>query len=398
MSISGAGALLERVRRRVVTVTLCTASIFLAGTAIAHAESEFLLKAENLKDLTSPIAALENLGLIHPKGDTTLGQEAFVSNTIGQSDTAIGAKAMKSNTTGSEDTVIGNEAASTETGASKDIAIGNAAMRNAETGSDGNVAVGNVALYDATTATDDVAIGNDAMSSYFKEPTTGERDTAVGHEAAAGLTSGIRDTDVGFNADDEDRTGSGNTAIGTLTLGAAAEHQPDNHSEDTAVGTFAGEHDESGNGNVFLGYEAGAQIKSESDVLYIADTPTTSPLIFGNFSSHVVKINGKLEVTETAQAPVKPTEGEANSGATAVVDRKTSFAITGNGTKTKWTLKHGLATRLVSVTVQKSESESPGELEQSTVYKVKPISGAEVEITFNTAPAAGEEKFVTVSG
>lgn len=103
-------------------------------------------------------------------------------------------------------------------------------------------------------------------------------------------------------------------------------------------------------------------------------------------------------MSETAAVPAKPTEGEVNTGTTKVVVRKTSFTITGNNVKTKWSLKHGLATRLVSVSIQKAEAEQPGELESPSAYKVKPTNNAEVEVTFNVAPAAGEEKFITVEG
>lgn len=384
---------------RMTLVLATSAAIMLAlcgGTA--QAESEFVLKSENLKDLTSITTALENLGLIRVKSNTALGKEALASNTEGSEDTAIGSNALKANTTGKEDTAVGNESDASASASLQDVAIGNGAMRNAATGANGNTAVGNVTLFDATsTAKENVAVGNGALSDYFKESLSGERNTAVGHEAAAGLTSGMKNTDIGFNADDENRTGSGNTAVGTLALGALAEKQPVNNSENTAVGMAAGTHDEDGSGNVFIGYEAGAALKNGSEVLYIDDTPTESPLIFGNFKTNVVKVNGKLEVSEAAAAPSKPTEGEANAGTAAVAMRKTSFAVTGNGTKTKWSLKHGLGTRLVSVTVQKAESEQPGELEQAT-YKTKPISNGEVEVIFTTAPAAGEEKFLTVTG
>ncbi|HTA14695.1 MAG TPA: hypothetical protein VK781_07545, partial [Solirubrobacteraceae bacterium] len=132
--------------------------------------------------------------------------------------------------------------------------------------------------------------------------------------------------------------------------------------------------------------------------LYIDNSPTEEPLIFGNFETNVLKVNGKLEVSETAPAPAKPAEGETNVGATKIAVRKTSFTITGNGVKVKWLLKHSLATRLVSVSVQKAESEQPGELELPTAYKVKPTNNAEVEVTFSVAPPAGEERFITVSG
>ena len=53
-----------------------------------------------------------------------------------------------------------------------------------------------------------------------------------------------------------------------------------------------------GSGNVFLGYEAGYN-ETGSNTLYIANSDTSSPLIYGDFGTGEVTINGNLTVTWT---------------------------------------------------------------------------------------------------
>jgi hypothetical protein len=381
--------------RRVLSAGVCVTAILAICCGTASAETEYLVKSENLKDLTSVPSALENLGLVRSSSNTVLGKEAFSANLSGKENSIFGFKAMESSTTAEEDTAIGYEALATSSGADKDTAVGHASMYSTTSG-DNDVAIGNNTLFYATTASENTAVGNSALEGFYKEPITGKRNTAVGREAGAAISSGERNTDIGFNADDENKTGSENTAVGTDALGSPTT-KAFSTSRDTALGMNAGLHVE-GDGNVFLGWEAGAAAKSISNMLYIDNSPTEEPLILGNFETNVLKVDGKLEVSETAAAPAKPTEGEVNTGTTKVVVRKTSFTITGNNVKTKWSLKHGLATRLVSVSIQKAEAEQPGELESPSAYKVKPTNNAEVEVTFNVAPAAGEEKFITVEG
>jgi hypothetical protein len=380
---------------------ICVIGMFAIGVSTASAETEYLVKSENLKDLTSVPSALENLGLIQSPFNTVLGKEAFSANLSGTEDTILGFKAMMSSTAGDEDTSVGYESLISSTTGSKDTAVGHDSLFKATTGST-DVAVGNNALLNASTASENTALGNSALAGFHGSPVTGNRNTAVGREAGAAISSGERNTDVGFNADDENETGSENTAVGTDALGKP-EKEAFSTSQNTAVGMNAGLKDE-GNGNVFLGWEAGANAKVVSDMLYIGNSSTENPLILGNFASGVLKVDGKLEVTEAAVAPTKPTETEeAHAGTAKLASRKTSFAITGNGVRTKWTLKDGLGTRLVDVSVQKmeeteTEGSQPGELELPTAYKIKPISINEVQITFGTAPAAKEGKYITVIG
>lgn len=263
-------------------------------------------------------------------------------------------------------------------------------MKLNETGSL-DVAVGSTALLNNTSGSANTAVGNSAEI----QNTTGERNTGIGREALDQNTTGEKNTAVGYAALNENQTGSENTAVGVDTRGAPITLHA-SVSKNTAIGFFAGFKDE-GSGNVFLGWEAGAKFNGSNE-LFIANSQTSTPLIFGNFETKTATINGTLEISESPGKPAKPEEGKVETGPSRMAARKTTFAIVGNGSTSTWTLKHNLNTRLVTVTVQSAEGEEPGEIEPPSNYKAKPSSTAEVKVTFNTAPAKGAEYFITVIG
>jgi len=63
----------------------------------------------------------------------------------------------------------------------------------------------------------------------------------------------------------------------------------------TAVGYYAG-YSCIGSGSVFLGYCAG-QYETNGNRLYIANSSTTTPLVYGEFDNNLLTVNGTLQVT-----------------------------------------------------------------------------------------------------
>ena len=78
------------------------------------------------------------------------------------------------------------------------------------------------------------------------------------------------------------------------------------------MGYQAGKNTNPGWVNVFIGYKAGYN-ESGSDTLYIANSDTTSPLIYGHFGNGTVTINGDLTVTGTTSFASGVTSGTASS-------------------------------------------------------------------------------------
>ena len=68
----------------------------------------------------------------------------------------------------------------------------------------------------------------------------------------------------------------------------------------TVHGTFAG-YSSTGSTNVFIGYRAGLH-ETGNNTLYIDNTDTTTPLVYGNFSTDELTINGKIILKGIATA------------------------------------------------------------------------------------------------
>lgn len=102
---------------------------------------------------------------------------------------------------------------------------------------------------------------------------------SVGRGAGQSLTSSLRNTILGEEA--------------AFKLGAG--------NDNTIVGFQAGANNE-GSGNVFLGYQAGLQQNNISNKLYISNSDTNSPLIYGDFDTRRVTINDNLIVAGNINA------------------------------------------------------------------------------------------------
>ncbi len=120
----------------------------------------------------------------------------------------------------------------------------------------------------------------------------GDNDDAtfIGAGAGAANTTGAANTFVGRSAGGSNPTGFVNTFVGQAA-GASTTTGSDN----TFVGRSAGFSNTTGLGNVFLGYQAGLNATG-SNRLYIDNSSTTTPLLYGEFDTNKLTINGNLTV------------------------------------------------------------------------------------------------------
>jgi hypothetical protein len=325
-------------------------------------------------------------------GNTAIGYLTLHANTKGSENTAIGSKALTGGTEGNQDVAVGSFTMEKVTTATKDTAIGVNALKEVTTGGQ-DTAVGLNAMLRNISGEKDAAFGATALASN----TSGERDVAVGYEAGVENTSGKTNTAIGYAALNENRSGSENTAVGTDALPESTHAG----SMNTGLGFLTGFENE-GSGNVFLGYDAGYHEKG-SNKLYIANSSTEKPLIYGDFETKVLAVNGRLEPGEAAAKPAKPAAGKESPPNEISTTRKRSCAIVGNEVTKTFKCEIKLGTRLIgSVTVQKAgekvgETEEPNELESATNYTTKVPNASTVEVTFVKAPASGAELFITVT-
>lgn len=180
-----------------------------------------------------------------------LGTLAGRQNTSGQNNIAIGYRSFQNNTTGASNIAIGEDAARANT-----------------TGSD-NIAIGANALNSNQTSSENFALGYNALQDF----TSGTGNLAVGHQSLQNLT-----------------TGSDNVSLGSLSL-----QNNLTGSNNVAIGREAGQN-ATGSGNVFIGYRAGEN-ETGSNKLYIENSNSATPLIWGDFNTDSVAINGDFRVS-----------------------------------------------------------------------------------------------------
>lgn len=201
--------------------------------------------------------------------NTAIGKNALGNNENGDHNTAIGSAALSLNTTGIDNTAIGTNSISQNTSGIYNTAIGAFSLSNNSTGTN-NTANGTYAL---------------------NLNTEGSRNTVNGFYALYNNTEGNENVVIGSDADSYNQTGSKNTIIGFQ------------------AGLLGYLHNKSG--NVFLGYQAGF-IEPGSNLLYIENSMSTSPLIWGDFGNDIAAVHGKLGIS--TKAPTSKIDIEGSKG------------------------------------------------------------------------------------
>ncbi len=195
-----------------------------------------------------------------------MGYRSGQSTTSGGNMVGIGKYALQDNTTGYSNIALGTSTLANNTTGYANMGIGTSSLLNNTTGRN-NTAVGVSALSLNVSGLQNIAIGT---SSLYK--TTASSNVGIGYQAGYNNTSGNNNIMIGNKAGYTNSTGVHNTYIGGYTG-----------------------YSSTGSNNVFIGYQAGYN-ETSSDKLYIDNSNTSNPLIYGNFATNKVGINGKLGV------------------------------------------------------------------------------------------------------
>jgi len=217
-------------------------------------------------------------------GNTANGTFALQNNTTGSNNIANGFYALFANTSGCFNIAVGFEALRNNIYGYANIANGYQALRNNTTGGL-NIANGTCALYCNTSGGGNIAIGLLAL----KNNTSGGYNIAIGRETLGSNTSGGDNIANGFQALPSNTTGCNNIAVGDFTL-----YSNTCGNCNIAIGCFALGLNCTGCNNVAIGTCAGYN-ETGSNKLHIANSSYCT-LIYGDFSTKCVKIDGKLEV------------------------------------------------------------------------------------------------------
>jgi hypothetical protein len=209
------------------------------------------------------------------------------------------------------------------------IFIGDSSGAKIAPGSASNNGVGTTALGFRALSRSSTSIHNTAVGSYALQlDTLGNFNSAFGTFALQANINGGDNTAIGEACMYQRTTGSSNVGLGSNTLQAnngnenvaigkgAMGNANGTGSSNVAVGRSAGR-DATGSGNVFIGYFAGASwAGSASNRLYLHNADVSNPLIYGEFDNRLVKINGKLTITDVLNLPAStaPTSSSDASG------------------------------------------------------------------------------------
>jgi len=255
--------------------------------------------------------------------NVALGTGALQSTTDGDFNVAIGYTALQLNTTASSNVGIGAFALSKNTTGTSNVGLGSNSLKNNISGTN-NMAFGANAMLSNTTAASCVAIGTNSLYfnngnfnvgigvSALQSNTSGQRNIAIGAQALINSTTSSSNIAIGYTALKTNVTGSGLTAIGSEALLNSTGNN------NTAIGTASGYTNSTGSGNLFLGYQAGYS-ETGSNTLYISNSNTTTPLIWGDFSNKDIGINSKdiaggAGVIAIANATTAPTGTPTGGG------------------------------------------------------------------------------------
>ncbi|MBK7087227.1 MAG: hypothetical protein IPH53_22340 [Flavobacteriales bacterium] len=199
-------------------------------------------------------------------GSSALNGSINPADNVGLDNTAIGCETLTANSTGSSNTALGQNALTTNTTGGYNTALGPKPMK--------------------TTGNYNTAVGLGVL--YWN--TTGANNTATGVHSLVYNGTGSNNTASGVHALLENVNGDQNSAFGVAALA-----NNESGSTNVAIGASALEQNLIGSGNVALGYQAG-QAELASDRLYIDNSATATPLIYGEFDNDFVRINHNLGV------------------------------------------------------------------------------------------------------
>ncbi len=199
------------------------------------------------------------------------------------------AKRLVFGNTGSSIFIGSSAGANDNSTSNENLFIGNNAGQ-ANTSGEDNVALGNNAAFRTTTGAYNISIGKNAL----RENATGDKNITLG-VSALNLNKGSSNIALGYQTGWLKANGNYNILIGEEAGRGSTLHDKSNN---VMIGYESG-HNNDADGSVFLGYQSGYN-ETNGNRLYIENSNSTLPLIYGEFDNDKVKVNGDLEVTGAA--------------------------------------------------------------------------------------------------
>lgn len=197
-------------------------------------------------------------------------------------------------TSGSHNTVLGHSAGETaNSGATHNTLVGHQAGR-AINGGDYNTGIGCNSLYNVANGIMNTGVGYQALSAC-----RGIYNTGSGAQSGLQVSTGQYNTLSGYQAGYAIGAANNNTVSGAK----AGRYL------DGANNVIAGYEAGYGGGNhtncVLLGFQAARNLTDLSNKLYIENSNSNSPLIYGDFGTNFLRINGNLDIQDAANTHLR---------------------------------------------------------------------------------------------
>jgi len=232
----------------------------------------------------------------------SIGTDSMVSNQTGSSNVGVGMNALRA-CTGSENTGVGGYTGYYNSTGAQNVYIGASA---------GTTCLGSRNIIIGFTACEGTqATYNDSVYIGYKSgngASCGDFNVAIGRESLQATVTKV--TAIGYQAG-KAATGTGNVFVGYqagLTVGAGANN--------TLIGSGAGASLSTNGGCVMIGYQAGGN-ETAANKLYIHNSNSTTPLIYGDFSTPSLTFNGTVNIQDAKNIVLGTTTGtQLGSGAT----------------------------------------------------------------------------------
>jgi len=158
----------------------------------------------------------------------------------------------------------------------------------------------------------------------------GSDNTAVGAAAMDNNLTGMNNTAIGRTALINNEEGSANVAIGRFAIGNSLGDS------NTSVGALSGGNLQNGDRNIFLGNSAGPTTGNTfSDRLYIHNSASDNPLIYGEFNNrqlgfNVTAANARVRITSSGANISGLQFANLNNGSTVVPNPGTGVLSVNN--------------------------------------------------------------------
>ena len=222
------------------------------------------------------------------------------SGDLGKNNVFMGSSSGYNNGIGSENIFIGNQAGYSNNSENNNVHIGYQAGRNSNATS--NVFLGYRSGYNSD-GNYNVFLGTNAGES--ASGSDGIFNVFLGYHAGMINDGGDRNIFIGYAAGSSNSDGGNNVCIGN---GSGMNNSTGNWN--TYLGWNTGLNITTGTSNVFIGAGTGSSFNT-SNKLYIDNSGTSSPLIYGDFSSNFLRFNGYVDINSAGDLALQVDGSEA---------------------------------------------------------------------------------------